>query len=384
MPGITEELNRILDDLDNRKEISDIQLRRYQALVKKVLDGEPQNPQALYLKGRLLIRLTKALDRPKIRTEILNLANEIAVLGHSAAYYYRQFSLLNELQLNDTDIYEEKKNACMEILKRPKNPSMLIHHIAAERFLGSVSPPPPPPPPVYTPPVPQPRQPATPPVSPPTPARPIPQPLRPEGPVTRRPLAAFTADNVSGAPPLVVRFRDQSSGNPNEWSWEFGDGSTSSEANPSHTYTEAGQYTVTLTISGRSGRDVVSKNGLILATRPMADGPDPDMVYQNAIAGMVKEYPEIRDLILTMPDNRIQLKGYVCDAFGGETPTEYHILLQCIDEEIPSVILKNSKEKNKMNAFVETKKGVLKNKGSNPVFVDWACEVWKKALANGV
>ena len=59
--------------------------------------------------------------------------------------------------------------------------------------------------------------------------------------------ADFTQNVTSGAAPLTVQFTDKSSGRPNTWLWDFGDGSTSSQRNPLHTYTSAGTYTVTLT-----------------------------------------------------------------------------------------------------------------------------------------
>ena len=51
---------------------------------------------------------------------------------------------------------------------------------------------------------------------------------------------------------LEAHFEDMSFGNPDSWSWEFGDGDTSSEQNPVHLYAQAGEYEVTLTISGDS------------------------------------------------------------------------------------------------------------------------------------
>ena len=47
---------------------------------------------------------------------------------------------------------------------------------------------------------------------------------------------------------FTLEFMDASMGNPTNWSWEFGDGNTSSEQNPVHTYSEFGEYLVTLTI----------------------------------------------------------------------------------------------------------------------------------------
>ena len=61
--------------------------------------------------------------------------------------------------------------------------------------------------------------------------------------------AAFSASPTSGPLPLTVTFTDQSSGNPTGWRWDFGDGGSSTEQHPSHTYFLAGSFSVTLTVS---------------------------------------------------------------------------------------------------------------------------------------
>nr|NQU94446.1 PKD domain-containing protein [Bacteroidota bacterium] len=48
--------------------------------------------------------------------------------------------------------------------------------------------------------------------------------------------------------PMTVHFIDQSDFQPGTWFWEFGDGETSGEPNPFHTYTAGGEYEVSLTI----------------------------------------------------------------------------------------------------------------------------------------
>jgi len=65
--------------------------------------------------------------------------------------------------------------------------------------------------------------------------------------------ANFTANTTSGCNPMVVQFTDQSTGNPTSWSWDFGNGNTSSLQHPSATYTTAGSFTVTLTITNSAG-----------------------------------------------------------------------------------------------------------------------------------
>ncbi len=53
----------------------------------------------------------------------------------------------------------------------------------------------------------------------------------------------------------TVFFQDLSSGNPNTWQWDFGDGATSSLQNPSHTYVATGLYQVCLVAGNACGDD---------------------------------------------------------------------------------------------------------------------------------
>ncbi|HOI80425.1 MAG TPA: PQQ-binding-like beta-propeller repeat protein, partial [Petrimonas sp.] len=62
-----------------------------------------------------------------------------------------------------------------------------------------------------------------------------------------------TADTTSGTTPLDVQFTGTSPLTVTAWHWDFGDGSTSTEQNPSHTYASAGTYTVNLTVTHADG-----------------------------------------------------------------------------------------------------------------------------------
>ena len=73
------------------------------------------------------------------------------------------------------------------------------------------------------------------------------------------PVADFSADPTSGTAPLAVNFTDLSTGSITNWSWNFGDGGTSTEQNPTHTYNTAGTYTVSLTVTGPGGSDTETK-----------------------------------------------------------------------------------------------------------------------------
>ena len=73
------------------------------------------------------------------------------------------------------------------------------------------------------------------------------------------PVAGFSATPTSGMAPLTVAFTDTSTGSPTSWTWTFGDGTTSTDRHPSHTYTTAGSYTVTLAAVNEHGSDEESK-----------------------------------------------------------------------------------------------------------------------------
>ncbi|MCF8338248.1 MAG: PKD domain-containing protein [Bacteroidales bacterium] len=73
------------------------------------------------------------------------------------------------------------------------------------------------------------------------------------------PEAAFIADTTSIEEGMSIQFTDESSGDPTEWQWNFGDGSTGSDQNPTHTYSSAGNYTVILTVENEYGSNTETK-----------------------------------------------------------------------------------------------------------------------------
>ena len=75
--------------------------------------------------------------------------------------------------------------------------------------------------------------------------------------------ADFSGFPQTGMVPLEVQFQDLSSGEITAWEWSFGDGDTSTEAEPRHAYLEAGDYAVTLTVSGAGGQDAETKTDYI-------------------------------------------------------------------------------------------------------------------------
>lgn len=87
--------------------------------------------------------------------------------------------------------------------------------------------------------------------------------------LTGCPTALFTATPSSGIAPLDVSFKDASVAGMSvvtDRFWDFGDGSTSVDKNPSHTYA-AGTYTVSLTVTNSLGSDIVTKTACITAVK---------------------------------------------------------------------------------------------------------------------
>ena len=75
--------------------------------------------------------------------------------------------------------------------------------------------------------------------------------------------ADFTANNVNVCLGSSIIFSDASTGNPNSWVWNFGDGNSSTLQNPTHTYSNPGTYNVSLTISDGATTETETKTSLI-------------------------------------------------------------------------------------------------------------------------
>ncbi len=85
------------------------------------------------------------------------------------------------------------------------------------------------------------------------------------------PAANFTFTPGEGNAPLAVAFTDASAGNITAWAWNFGDGNTSDERSPSHTYVTAGTYTVSLNVSNAYGFNVSTvTEGVVVLPAPVA------------------------------------------------------------------------------------------------------------------
>jgi glucose/arabinose dehydrogenase len=116
----------------------------------------------------------------------------------------------------------------------------------------------------------------------------------------RAPTAAASANKTSGAAPLAVTFSSAGSSDPEggalSYSWAFGDGGTSTAANPAHTYTANGNYVATLTV-----RDPQGATGT--ASVPISVGNTaPTVVVNSPASGQLAAFGEAVPWSVTVTD----------------------------------------------------------------------------------
>jgi PKD repeat protein len=95
------------------------------------------------------------------------------------------------------------------------------------------------------------------------------------------PLANFEGNPTVGDAPLTVVFTDLSTGQVNNWNWEFGDRFLSGDQDPTHTYMHTGSYTVSLTASGPGGSDTETKIDYIIIPTGINETNPGFVVYPN-------------------------------------------------------------------------------------------------------
>lgn len=90
------------------------------------------------------------------------------------------------------------------------------------------------------------------------------------------PYAQFTASPTTGTVPLAVTFSNNSTGLITSVLWNFGDGATSTAANPTHTYTNGATVSVSLSAQGPAGTNTLTRARYITvlqALPPVIDSP---------------------------------------------------------------------------------------------------------------
>lgn len=82
------------------------------------------------------------------------------------------------------------------------------------------------------------------------------------------PSTNFTSNATTGTAPLSVQFTDKSKNAPTQWLWNFGDNAISTDQNPTHTYNEPGNYSVTLSATNDAGSNILTLNNYINVRYP--------------------------------------------------------------------------------------------------------------------
>lgn len=88
------------------------------------------------------------------------------------------------------------------------------------------------------------------------------------------PVVNFSATPTTSCSGTIV-FTDNSSPTPASWLWDFGDGTTSTSQNPTHTYSADGVYSVTLTSTNNFGSNTLIRNSLVTIDKPSAPSVTP-------------------------------------------------------------------------------------------------------------
>jgi PKD repeat protein len=92
---------------------------------------------------------------------------------------------------------------------------------------------------------------------------PTPTPSPTPTPTPAPPQADFVGNPTVCNGPTTVNFTDRSTGEITSWSWDFGDGHTSSLQNPTNYYSHNGYYTISLIVAGLWGADTETKPSYI-------------------------------------------------------------------------------------------------------------------------
>ncbi|RXA20121.1 PGF-pre-PGF domain-containing protein [Methanosarcina sp. MSH10X1] len=168
----------------------------------------------------------------------------------------------------------------------------------------------------------------------------------------------FSANPLTGAAPLIVRFTDLSAPVPDSWEWDFdGNGSIDSkERNPVYTYENPGTYTVTLkAINSTYGNNTRTKTGYITVSEK-SPAPEGNGEYKGSggsggggSGGGAGSPESTRNIELKEVSNEQVFKGtHTCFTFKGGM------------NEIVSVEFDPKRNFGKTTAIVE----ILKNRSS--------------------
>lgn len=85
-----------------------------------------------------------------------------------------------------------------------------------------------------------------------------------------KPRSNFSATPRDACAKSTIQFTDESVGDVTEWLWFFGDGSSGTDQNPGHVYSDTGYFTITLIVSNNGCKDTLIRTNYIHIKPPIA------------------------------------------------------------------------------------------------------------------
>jgi len=104
------------------------------------------------------------------------------------------------------------------------------------------------------------------------------------------PTATFTTTQTTWAAPYSMSFTDKSTGTIFAYNWDFGDGSTSTDQSPVHSFAAAGKYNVTLQVIG-FGENTITKVVTVAASKP-STAKAPVAAFATSISGKTVKFTD--------------------------------------------------------------------------------------------
>ncbi len=160
------------------------------------------------------------------------------------------------------------------------------------------------------------------------------------------PIAAFTPSSLNSCV-SIISFTDSSTSTPQQWLWDFGDGATSNQQNPSHAYISDGVYDVQLIVTNNMGSDTMTQQITItLPPAPIAIGDEVcpgDTAMLVATGSGTIQWKDMTNTIIQQGDtlwvpNVGSIRRYYAENLTG-TPSQF---IGALDSSIGMAMLDNS------------------------------------------
>jgi outer membrane protein OmpA-like peptidoglycan-associated protein len=141
--------------------------------------------------------------------------------------------------------------------------------------------------------------------------------------------AKVTANPPSGDAPLTVKFQAAATGGcpPLAYAWDFGDGQTSTEQNPTHTYQTEGSMTPSLTVTDSKGATFNKAGTPVVAASAFVPTPEKPVVLEGVnfetnkavlLEGAGNILNRVAESLIAHPEVKVEVGGHT-DADGSES-----------------------------------------------------------------